>query len=474
MRHLRPGLLLVSSILLVSAAHADKKRTESSHFPPGHQFRFGGIEPDAGSWRTWVISSGSAHRPAPPPGFVATKTELMQVRDLVRNLDDEDLAKIAFWDAGSPGYRWIDLVNNRLLAGTASTPYPHRIYTYLGQAIYDATIATWDAKYRYRRPRPSELLDHWLNPVVEAPDSPSYPSEHAAAAQAAATVLAYFFPSEAATYQAMAEEAGWSRVQAGVQYPSDYTAGLALGKAIGDEVVAKAKLDGSDAVWSGTVPTGPCKWILPPGTTPVNVTGATWHPILMSSQSQFRPPPPPACDSADVQAQAEYVRTYPRSFISNYKAFYWQSPEGLNVWVYRWADKWMFEDGVHDNPPRAARAYALLGSALFDVFIASQDGKFTYWYIRPHQLNPLIVPLFPVPNHPSFPSNHSSFSATRAEILAYLFPDHAAFARMLGQEAGDSRLWAGIHYQMDNTAGGDLGRSVAELFVDWAETDGSQ
>jgi len=116
----------------------------------------------------------------------------------------------------------------------------------------------------------------------------------------------------------------------------------------------------------------------------------------------------------------------------------------------------------------------LIALAHFDTFIASQDGKFTYWYIRPSQLDPAIVPIFPVPNFPSYPSNHSSFSADRSEILAYLFPNHAAFVRALGKEAGDSRLWAGIHYQIDNESGVQLGRSVAQKFIARADSDGSK
>src|SRR4029077_17116990 len=30
-------------------------------------------------------------------------------------------------------------------------------------------------------------------------------------------------------------------------------------------------------------------------------------------------------------------------------------------------------------------------------------------------------------------------------------------------------IWAGIHYQMDNLAGQQLGKSVAQLFISWAE-----
>ena len=57
---------------------------------------------------------------------------------------------------------------------------------------------------------------------------------------------------------------------------------------------------------------------------------------------------------------------------------------------------------------------------------------------------------------------------------AYLFPTRAAFIRAVGKEGGDSRIWAGIHYAMDNLAGVELGRSVAGVFIAWAQSDGSQ
>jgi membrane-associated phospholipid phosphatase len=434
------------------------------------------VEPDAGTWKTWVISTGEAYRVPAPPRLNETRAELRSLADLIAQNSPQTEAEIAYWDAGAPAYRWIDLISQRLQAGGATTAYPHRVYAYVAMAMYDATIATWESKYFYNRPRPSEL-DHRLQTLVSVPDSPSYPSEHAAAAQAAATVLAYFLPSEAGAFQAMAEQAAWSRVLAGVQYPSDYHAGLTLGRRVAEQVIAKAANDGSAAAWTGTVPTGPCRWV---GANPGNAAAANWHPLLLGSPSRFRPPPPPACDTPQVQAELAAVRTFPRSstsgpaFVTNYKAFYWQSPEGLQYWPYRYADKWMFEDRLDANPPRVARVYALIAAAHFDTFIASQDGKFAYWYIRPHQLDTTIVPLFPVPPFPSYPSNHSTFSATRAEILAYLFPAHADFIRAVGTEAGDSRIWAGIHYQMDNVSGVALGKSVANVFIEWANGDGSR
>ena len=35
----------------------------------------GQIEPKAGTWKTWVISSGKDYRVPPPPGDVATRNE---------------------------------------------------------------------------------------------------------------------------------------------------------------------------------------------------------------------------------------------------------------------------------------------------------------------------------------------------------------------------------------------------------------
>jgi membrane-associated phospholipid phosphatase len=337
----------------------------------------------------------------------------------------------------------------------------------------DATIAAWDSKYFYNRARPSDM-DHKLPTAAAVPNSPSYPSEHSATAWAAATVLAHLLPSEGSVFLAMADQAGKSRVLAGLQFPSDDDAGAELGRRVAAAVIAMADSDGSALSPSGIRLTGPCNWV---GSNPGNFGAQNWQPIVLTSPGQFRPPAPPDCSSPQVVSETLVVHNTPRgmtAFATNYKAFYWQSPEGLNTWPYRYADKWMSEDGTTLNPPRAARVYALIAATQFDAFIASQDGKFTYWYLRPNQLDSGIFPLFPVPNFPSYPSNHSTFSASRAEILAYLFPTRADTVRAIGKEAGDSRIWAGIHYPMDNVAGVNLGHAVAALFISRAEHDGSQ
>src|SRR5258706_10006821 len=216
-------VLLIVSLAFTAPLYAEKKHSS----PP--------VEPTAGQWRTWVISSGKDYRVPAPPAPAETQAELRAIADLISHNDAQAAAQIAFWDAGAPAYRWIDLISNRLLAGTPTSAFPHRVYTYVAMAMYDATIATWESKYYYQRLRPSEM-DHNLPTAVDVPNSPSYPSEHAAAAQAAASVLAYFMPNEAASFQAMADQAGWSRVLAGVQFPSDYYAGAELGRKVAEQV----------------------------------------------------------------------------------------------------------------------------------------------------------------------------------------------------------------------------------------------
>ena len=164
------------------------------------------IEPKAGTWKTWVISSGKDYRVPPPPDAATTQIELRGLKEFVTTgqTDSRASAQIAFWDAGSPAYRWIDLISSRIFNGQPVSAFAHRAYTYVAMAMYDATIAAWDSKYAYNRPRPSEL-DPTVKTALPVPRSPSYPSEHAAVAAAAAEVLAYLIPAEADSFRAFAD-----------------------------------------------------------------------------------------------------------------------------------------------------------------------------------------------------------------------------------------------------------------------------
>jgi hypothetical protein len=60
------------------------------------------IEPNAGAWKTWVISSGASYRAPAPPRPNETRAELRLLADLIAQNTAETNAQIAYWDAWSP------------------------------------------------------------------------------------------------------------------------------------------------------------------------------------------------------------------------------------------------------------------------------------------------------------------------------------------------------------------------------------
>jgi len=181
------------------------------------QYLAGGqIEPKAGSWKTWGIASGREFRATPPPNDAATATEINELKNLANKRDAAAMDLIAYWNVGPPSYRWHEIALSETMRNNLSWNFAMRHFALLHVAIYDALVAAWDSKYQYGRKRPSEV-DGKLTTELPNPRSPSYPAEHAVAAGAAVEVLSYIFPDRASDLAARAEEAGRSRVLAGVQ-----------------------------------------------------------------------------------------------------------------------------------------------------------------------------------------------------------------------------------------------------------------
>ena len=439
---------------------------------PAAASKGGAVEPGAGSWRTWVLQSGSQIRPPAPPDKQATRAEIRQLKELARQRDQAALDRIAFWNTAAPVYRWNEMMITTALSKGMNTNMAGRGLALLHAAIYDATIAAWDAKYTYDRPRPSDF-DRSLKTVIENPRSPSYPSEHAVAAGAASEVLAYLFPDQADDFRAKAQEAGQAFLIAGVQYPSDVETGLNLGRQVAALVIERANTDGSDAQWDGTIPPGPGHWT---GENPVLPMAGTWRTWVLSSGSEFRPAPPPAYDSPELAAEMDELRNFERTPRTNTLALFWEFGAGgtrnYSFWNEQLSKK-LLEYHYGDNPPRSARAYALVSIAYYDSMVACWDAKYAYWAIRPFQLDPEFQTLFKTPNHPSYPSAHSCLSGAASDMLAYLFPRDAAVFTGMAQEAAESRIWSGIHFRSDVETGLDLADRVAQKVIDLAEDDGS-
>lgn len=461
------GIVLLTAIVLLASGPLDFS-TPSAHLLAGSAQ----VEPSAGMWKTWVLTSGRQIQVPPPPDRAATEAELGELRALAAQRNTTALNQIAFWDVGAPSYRWNEITINEALKNNLPSHIAGRALALVHVAIYDATVAGWVAKYTYHRARPSEV-DSSLTTALPSPPSPSYPSEHAVAAAAASTVLAYLFPSDAAFLEDKVNEAVRSRLLAGVQYPSDITEGLALGRAVAALVIERAKTDGSDAKWDGVIPTGSCRWN---GTNPILPMAGSWKTWVLSSGSELRSDPPPACDSAQMMAEMDELRTIQRTPKRIADAFFWEYAVGgpRNYWFWNeQLTKKILEYRLDTNPPRVARAYAIESIAFIDSGVACWDGKYTYWQIRPFQLDPGFKPLLATPNHPSYPAAHGCLSAAAAAAIAYLFPRDAQTLNALADQAAESRVWAGIHYRSDVIAGLALGRAVALKVIERARTDGA-
>lgn len=133
---------------------------------------------------------------------------------------------------------------------------------------------------------------------------------------------------------------------------------------------------------------------------------------------------------------------------------------------------------------KAALAYALSGAAINDGIISCWKTKYNYNLVRPITYirdiigNSTWSSHLGTPPHPEYPSAHAILSCAAAGVLEKLFGnigsftdhtyDYLGFAprtyssfTAIGDEAGQSRFYAGIHYQPSVDAGIIQGKKIA-------------
>ncbi len=292
------------------------------------------------------------------------------------------------------------------------------------------------------------------------------PSEAAAVSSASAAVLAALYPAELDAVNAQVASDAAYFPQFATEQAANYAAGTALGTSVATTVLARAAGDRTDAAWTGTVPTTPGSWVNVPPAQPVSPRWGEARGWFLTTGNQFRPAAPPAFNSAEFQTAIAEVKTFttnrtPEQLVI---AQFWQGasgPGGPMGYFTEYAKG--LTTAARMNERATARVYALLHMALMDATIGCWDAKYTYWYIRPHQADPAITTPVGRPNFPSYPSAHSCISSAAAGVLSGLFPGAKAALDGKVAEAGLARLYAGLHYRFDITAGQDIGSKVAAL-----------
>jgi hypothetical protein len=110
-----------------------------------HRDACGMVEPGAGNWKTWVLSSGSEVVVAPPPGESATEHEIELLNGLANQRTASALDSVNFWNAGGPSHRWVHEAVERVSTATAGLTGARKI-ALANVAMYDALIAAWHWK----------------------------------------------------------------------------------------------------------------------------------------------------------------------------------------------------------------------------------------------------------------------------------------------------------------------------------------
>jgi hypothetical protein len=321
-------------------------------------------------------------------------------------------------------------------------PHEARLYAMTHIAIHDALNAI------DLRSRPYAFA-----PSHEVPWASADAAVAAAAHEVMVPVLKDLpFPQDCIDAGVASVEADYASAVAAIPDGRAKTAGIELGAAAAAAVVALRSADGSDTpLQDFDYPQGtrPGEYRFTPGFDPGFVLLPHWGdvtPFVLTSSSQFLPPPPYSVTSKKYAADLDEVKRLgsdsaqsPRTADQTQIARFWleSSPLAWNritrtVAIDRQLDSW-----------ESARLFGLLDMAMADGYIASFHVKFdVYKYWRPVTAiraagtdgNPETAedltwtPLETTPPIPDYDSGHSVEGGVAAAVLERFFgTDHVSF-----------------------------------------------
>ena len=320
----------------------------------------------------------------------------------------------------------------------------------------------------------------------------------AAAAQAARDTLVHLFPARQAIFDArLAADLG------AIANGAAKSNGIALGQASAASMLAARSSDNSSMSIVHNGGTAPGQW----RPTPSGFQSAAlphWRyvtPFVVNSAQQFMAPPPPSLSSNEYATAFDEVRrlgsasSAERTPYQTDTAFLWRAGGNTVTPPGQWCQvAQQLADTQGLNTEQSARLFALLGMAVADAGITAWETKNTYDFWRPINgiqlagtdgndltvADPSWQPLFNTPNHQSYTSGHSTFSSSAAALLAAFFgTDNLGFTvtgdgrsrpytsfSAAAADAGMSRIYGGIHWQFDNTAGLQSGGAIGSWVFD--------
>jgi hypothetical protein len=329
------------------------------------------------------------------------------------------------------------------------------------------------------------------------PGAPAGASPEAAAAAAAHRVLSAVYPAQQAAFDDLLA----ASLLAVPDGPAEDD-GVAWGEQVADAVLALREDDGSSTVVDYLVPTGANWWEpTPPAFAPALLPNwATVTPWCLPSSIQLRQPAPPPLSSPEYAAAYNEVRilgdadSAVRTADQTEIALFWNDGAGTHTPPGHWNEITQGLSAEHGlTLLQNARLFALQGLAVADAAIVSWENKYHWNHWRPYTgilhsdldgndqtgPDPGWQSLIVTPPFPSYTSGHSTFSGSSSRLLELFFgTDDLAFSAIsdglpgvtrdfaslsqAAEEAGQSRIYGGIHWQYDNTAALASGRALGE------------
>ncbi|MFL5523557.1 MAG: phosphatase PAP2 family protein [Gemmatimonadaceae bacterium] len=475
------------------------------------------LEPTAGSWRM-IALTGPSQIAVPVPTATTSAaylSELDAIKTSQANLSDDQRKAIAYWSGGGV-LRWNQIVRELVARynlppaprdqggypvpdaenpfGDPAFPfanpvYAARAYSYVSAAQYDALKSAWYWKFQYNRLSPAKI-DNSVRALMPLTDLPSYPSEDAVISGVTVEMLKALFPAAVEEVTLKAAEQRNAALWSGKATASDIAAGLALGKSVAAVFIARAGGDGmrnaggSATIWKAMADSatarGEIAWTsreapARPPMLPLFGQVRAWMMTPADIVTQ-RPPPPPSTSSQQMKDEtAEVKRTVEHLTDAQLAiAQKWNDGAGTYSPPGHWNDIALeYVRDANMSEVRAARVFALLNMAMHDAGVGCWEAKFYYFNPRPSQMDPTIKTQIGLPNFPSYPSGHSTFSAAAAEVMSYFFPSGTENFDAMRDEAGISRLYGGIHYRSDIDAGKAHGGRIGAFTLNFARSDGA-
>ncbi|MCP9495643.1 MAG: vanadium-dependent haloperoxidase [Pyrinomonadaceae bacterium MAG19_C2-C3] len=395
---------------------------------------------------------------------------------------------------------------NRVLQETLRTPGQQpatiriqRSYAMMHLAMFDA-INSIDGEHT---PYLTDVTDSQQT-SQEAPSSPNLKdrlrpkssgraSPEAAAAQAAHDVLVALYPTRQVVFDA-------ELANSLIGIPSKRAQqGVRVGRIIAERLVAHRAGDG----WNATpppyvLPTSPGNW---QPTPPANAAATFTHfpavlPFILVQNTQFLPTPPHALSRAEYAEELNEIKSLgsatstTRTAEQTLTAQLWASGAVTEVLLNNLVRNLALNRNL--STAQNARLFALYYATIHDALQTTNTTQYTYGRWRPitairradeddnpnTDADPNWTSLINAPATPTYSSNASSLTSSAATALELFFgrddiefqinfggtPNvirtYRSFSAMTN-EAARSRVFAGIHFQSDITAGQSAGRNVA-------------